>query len=794
MRAERPPVRFVRAHVNRPGVVVVLITCVFCLAASAPRVVEIRIEAPRAAEQGRIRAALPFREGDTYTDHLAAQAIRKLWELPAVGEVRIRTEDVEGGVRVIIEVQPASDRVVRKIQFAGRTRISAATLHRELEVLEGDLADPFQLEGDTRRLRTLLKDKGYRYATVQRMEQEIPDGVEVTYLVDAGTRLRIETIEFEGNAAFSSRGLSKAMATKPDRWHRRAEHDPQIFNADLDAIREYYYIRGWEDAVTGKREIFDDEKERVYLIVRVNEGERYRVRRVQVEGNTIFSEAEIKEKLSLEDDRLFSRLMLSDDQQIIRGMYGEQGYRHARIALQVKYAESGPWVESVTFRISEGERIYIGAIKIRGNWRTRDNVIRRELTFHPGERIDTSKIEDSKWNLLNTGFFVSTKERPMKEAVSIRYEPTEEPNTENVIVEVEEGMLGSFSVGGGLSSEFGFFGDIGLEHGNFDPTDFPTSIADLLSGTAFAGRGQRLALRLSPGTFRDSYQLSWTNPSVYDGPYSTGLNLFFTEWFFEDWDERRAGGNFTVGRRIWKALSISFTPGIQWIKVKDLDDDAPADAVAVEGRHERRSLKLSLGYDRRDNRFFPTSGYSISGSVMNAGSFLGGDVDVLRNELEGRYYKTIWDQPGWGKHVLAIGGMVGLQEETSGGDTPIFERFFAGGLGTLRGFEYRGVGPADPVFEKIVGGDLIVLGNIEYSIPLVRDVIRWTLFADFGKVDEDIGDFNARDLRLGVGTSIQFQIPGSNIPLNLGVGFPIARERTDDTEVFHFSMGTWFGF
>jgi outer membrane protein assembly factor BamA len=323
-----------------------------------------------------------------------------------------------------------------------------------------------------------------------------------------------------------------------------------------------------------------------------------------------------------------------------------------------------------------------------------------------------------------------------------------------------------------------------------------------MRGEAFAGDGQQLTISLSPGTIMNDYRLGWTNPSVWDSPYSVGFDLFLHDFYWSDfYTEQRIGGSVTVGRRFFKDLTVSLSPRWEWVTIKDLDDTAPADAVRAKGRHERRALSLSANYDRRNNVLLTTSGYRLGASVEMAGTAFGGDVNTLRETFEARTWWTILESSGWGeyflkgKQILNVGGSAGIVESTGSDGVPIFERFFIGGLGSLRGFQLRRVGPVDDVFHKQIGGNYMILANAEYEIPIVRDYFRFVMFVDSGSLGSTGAEMGDVRVAAGAGVRLRLPIPGfQRIPISVYLASPLVKRPYDQSEVFSFQMGTGFAF
>jgi len=791
-------------------------------------------------DPARVRGVIKTREGDRLpalpvpaeakgprVPRALDEDVRRLKQMDSIADARWELQPLEDGVELIFHVTERP--VITRIAFQGRPVLKEKSLREHIQAKEKQYANRYVLKLDQQALVECYRQEGYHFAEVQQRLESTPTGLAVVYQIEAGPRLKVEQIQFEGNRSLKDKELLRVMTTRLGGLFSAGEYDEAMLRADLEAVQEVYRRKGWLDATVGKKIVLDDTKERLYVIVQITEREQYVITPPDppdaiIVGNHLFTDEELLDLMESKVGGLFAPETFEKDLKAIRDLYGAQGHIQVVVGHNIFIKGNGgagspaagtrpppsslPTPRSprvvVQVTIDEGPKMFVEEIKIRGLRRTQERIARRELTFYPGERLNTAKVQDSKRRLINTGLFQSQDETLQREPVRIRYEPGSAPDRANVIIDLDEGNVGKAGLGFGISSTAGIMGQVSLTHYNFDPLDFPKSLRDLYTGDAFVGAGQRLTLRLTPGTKRQDYRLQWENPSVFDSPYSVGYDLFMRRYFLRDYDEDHAGSTLTLGRRFGRDFRVSLTPGVQDIGVSNLEDDAPADVATVKGHNLKVSLRLSATYDKRDHVWLPTTGYLVKASLENAGSFMGGDVDIVRGVVEARRYFTVWDQPKWGKHVVQVGGRVGLVDATShayasgrGSDVPIFERFHAGGIGSVRGFQGRGIGPVDPVFEKQIGGEALLVGNLEYTAPLFHNVIRGVLFLDMGKVGEHASDMDFRDLRASVGFGVRLRFPQfgmRNVPLSLEFGFPIAKEDTDDTRVFAFNLGTGFEF
>jgi outer membrane protein insertion porin family len=355
-------------------------------------------------------------------------------------------------------------------------------------------------------------------------------------------------------------------------------------------------------------------------------------------------------------------------------------------------------------------------------------------------------------------------------------------------------------VGGGISSNDGLVGQFRLSFGNFDIADLPESFGDLLSGNAFVGAGQKLLLSWQPGTEYQQARVMFADPYIFDTQYSFSIDFFLYERERDHHDEDRSGVRLAIGKNLTDRLSARLLLRMEEVDIDDLSSSAAPDVVAVAGKNDVHSLSLKMFYDHTDRPRLPSEGYSLSGSVEVAGGFLGSDWSFVKGELGGAYYHPLFETGDGRKHVLGFGLNVGAVDATGGDDVvPLFERFYAGGRNSVRGFGYRGLGPTQGDTE--VGGEFSVVANVEYTFPIYQmveqgqpfEVLRGVLFVDVGKVAYDLNDIGDAKWRSAAGFGFRLSLPAlGSVPIALDFGFPLSKEDGDDTQVFSFSMATSF--
>ncbi|GAB61409.1 MAG: outer membrane protein assembly factor BamA [Candidatus Jettenia sp.] len=761
-------------------------TKVLCAEASEKisRIIKkVEIKGNQRISTAAIKSSIRVKEGDTYDPQIVSQDVDAIWSMGFFDNIEVELEEIPGGLKLIFAVTERT--VIDEIQFDGNEKIKTKKLKKQIEIKEGDYLKHYLLKLDEDKIREFYIKKCFPRVQVQ-AESKIADGRSiVVFHIDEGPKIRIAKIKFEGNTGFKRKKLLKQMEIRRKRFPTfifPGRFDKKTFESDINKLKEFYMNNGWLDVEIGW-EIAYKNHNKMYIIIHIKEGERYYVENVKIEGENLFTEEELKEKLKLKEGGPFFLDAVDKDTYQIRLAYGEQGYIGARVEERHTFSSEGTKV-NVFFTIDEKDRHYIEKIKILGNDKTRDNVIRRQLTFYPGEKLDTEKIRDSQRRLTNTGYFDMESGVP----AGINFEPGSEANKQNILVEVKEGRTGMLRFGGGYGANVGAFGDISYTDRNFDVTDLPKSWNDFLEGNAFRGAGEVLTLRFSPGFQRTEILASLTNPAVFDSPYSAGLSLFSYLRWYREYQQQSSGSRVSLGREIQRDFFVRVSPEFSVINIKRQDEkeDTPQDVLDVAGSHLKAGITLSALINRTDNIYAPMRGYEGDSSL----EFAGMDVDIVKYKIQTTRYHPLFDVPKWGKHVFMYGGTFGVVESTSGEDVPIFERFFAGGYGSLRGFDYRGVAPVDEKTEDQIGGNLLMLMNAEYIVPLYKDIIRAAFFIDSGKADRGISDINFDRFRVSMGVGLRLSIPFlGRSTISIDYGIPVMKEAADEVEAFSFNFG-----
>jgi outer membrane protein insertion porin family len=510
----------------------------------------------------------------------------------------------------------------------------------------------------------------------------------------------------------------------------------------------------------------------IILYIDVKEGKKYIVGDVTFKGNSILNTEEVQQATLMGSGKPFSRRGLRLDVSAIQDLYFERGYLSAQIRSESVYNDSTEKVD-INYGIVENELTFVDKVKILGNTKTKDIVIRRELRAYPGESFSGAKLKRSKERLYNLGFF---------EDVRFDTENGSLPATKNLVVSVKEAKTGEFSFGGGYSSIDSIIGFVQVRQKNFDWQNMKT----------FTGAGQDFGLRLEMGSVRQNAELSFTEPWVFGYPYSFGFDVYRREfnrsgsagYFF---DQRKTGFDLRLGKEF-----TEFDRGLLMYKLEEVVIfDIPVDASQIlkdeQGKNITSSLALTLTHDERDNIYNPSKGFMVSGTGEVAGGPLAGDKDFMKLDgVAAKYFKH------FDVNVLEVKGRAGIADAYE--DTvrvPIYERFYVGGANTVRGYRERRIGPRDPGNREPIGGESFWVVNIEETFPIFPNLIKGAIFFDSGNAYETIGDFGSGGAFSGVGAGVRIKTPIG--PVKLDMGYPLDDIPEENKELrFYFNISQGF--
>ena len=742
--------------------------------ATGERIVRVVVRGNVRVTTHRILGQMRLREGSTYSPAAVDEDLKRIHALGEFDNVVLRPEKTPEGLVLVVEVMERP--VLERLIFEGNRKFSDKDLTDTVGVTPGSLLDRNKIFQGARAVERKYRDAGYYFAKVALDEDLLASSRVAKYAITEGPAVRVSKIVFSGNASIDASELEGKVETRPYFIiFSPGTFDPEQLGRDVVAVRNYYIDQGFLDVKVDRELEFSPDKTRLVIHFIIEEGPRYKVRSVSLVGPKRFAPSLLGKQMLLKPGDAYTAENVRHDVEMIRETYGEVGYIDSSVRPTVDFTDE-PGTVDVTLKIEEGAVVHVGEIRVEGNRFTQDRVVRRELRFFPEEAINTKLIEKAKRRLDGTGLF-----KPG--AVQITTIPTANPEVEDVLVRVEETETANFILGAGVSSNSGLVGNISVVQRNFDLTDWPKSQQEFWRGEAFRGAGQLAQVVLEPGTQLQRYRVDFREPHLGGSDYSFSTSAFLFDRKRDSYDERRIGLNFGFGKELSENLQAFMNLRLENINISSIDATAPKDVKDVKGSSGLTSVEVGIVKDTTDSLFFPSEGYRLMGSVEQAGA-LGGSYTFTKAVVDGRRYWTITKDVLDRRSVLALRGRVA----NAFGDPPIFERFFAGGQGSIRGFKFRGVGPHEN--DTAIGGDFMALGSAEYQFPIFEKTLQGVLFLDTGTVEKNI---SFGSWRASVGFGVRFTVPFFGpVPFALDFGIPIAKKSGDETEIFSFSIGTSF--
>ena len=752
------------------AVLLSFITCcltIFIFNSSAPaqdggKIKLIDITGSRRIEKSTILTKIRTKEGDTFSADAIREDIKSLYATDYFDNIRVESEAWEDGIRVIFHLEERA--ILHNVTYDGNDRITSDKLKEKVTLITGTPLSRKLVKENVERLRELYQDEGYYEATIIPVINRVSDERDsVTFYIKEGNKIKIKEVRIPGAKNVSEKNLKKAINTKQYKLLTSWLTDSGIYKEieaqnDIDRIRDYYLDRGYVGVHVSEpeTEIVEDGR---WMRINFNvvEGGQFRIGNIDFRGDDIFTKDEIENRIKIERGMIFSRRTLREDVATITDMYGEHGYAFANVMPDIRPDEAAQNVD-ITFIIEKGEKVRVRRINIGGNEKTRDKVIRREIRLSEQDYLNTSALRRSFQRINNLNYFENVEIVP--ETVS--------KDMIDLNVRVKEKPTGAFSLGGGYSSVYGVVGMVDVTEGNL------------------FGRGELLKVKGEFGALRTSYDITFKEPWFMDTPTSFTLNLFDTVRSFDTYNINSRGGNIGVGRSFGEYWSSGITYGIQNITVSG----SPPSSIE-EGTSTTGSIITSVTRDTRDNYWDPRSGNKNNLSIEYADRFLGGDNILVKYIAD-----TTWYYPLMLDTAVMFHGKYGIGKGLRGDDLPANEKFYVGGIYTVRGFDYgRATTPStisgDPVTGDLLGADKELIINIEYIIPLVKEAkINGVLFYDAGSGFGRDDSIALSDLRTSAGGGFRWLSPIG--PLRLEWGYNLDPRAGERQGIWEFSIGTLF--
>ena len=775
-----------------PAVIAALMTAE--VHAESFTITDIRVNGLQRVSAGSVFGALPLNVGDAVDDRRLVDATRSLFKTGFFQDIRLGRD---GNVLVVDLVERPS---ISTIEIEGNKAIATDDLLKGLKqsgLAEGEIFQQATLEGVRNELQRQYVAQGRYSATIEtKMVSQPRNRVALKIEINEGSVAAIQHINIVGNKVFSSEELAGLFELRTTNWLSFIRSDDKYsrekLSGDLERLRSYYLDRGYINMDISSTQVsITPDKKHVYVTVNINEGEKYRIREVKLAGDLRVPEEEVRQLLLVKEGQIFSRKVMTSTSELISRRLGNEGYTFANVN-GIPEAHDEDNTVSLTFAVDPGKRAYVNRINFRGNTKTEDEVLRREMRQMEGGWASTYLIDQSKTRLERLGYFKEVNgETPQvpgtDDQVDVNYSVEEQPS-------------------GSVTASVGFAQSAGLILGGS------------ISQSNFLGTGNKVNLGLTRSEYQTRYNFAFTDPYWTEDGVSLGYNMFYRTTDYDDYDVDFTSYSVdSLGAGINLGYPVSETSRLNYGLSVQQDDISPGtyavdeirDFVDQEG-DSYTNFKGSIGWSESTlNRgMFATRGHSqsLSGEITLPGS----DLSFYRMEYNGQVFTPLWSKD----YAMRFHTRLGYADSYgSTSELPFYEHYYAGGFGSVRGFEDNSLGPrstpaaADPDPESdAFGGNVLVQGGAEllFPMPFVKDQrsLRTVLFWDVGNVfdtncssaqearNESGCDLGLSDMASSVGVGLTWLTAMG--PLSFSLGMPVMKPDEADTQVFQFSLGQTF--
>jgi outer membrane protein insertion porin family len=722
-------------------------------------------------ETAKILSEIQTLTGQPHDAALLRNDIRTIYSMGFFDDVLVEFDD-EGRITFVVLERPA----LRNWKMEKNSVLDMDKLDGEIILSHADILRREDIEKGAQKIRSLMRDKGYYLSKVEPELVPVGEGknqVDLVYHVDPGQEVLLRRLHLPGAPPEDVEQLKDMMPmSERSAWSwmtSSGTFKEAELSQTLDMMHFHYLGRGHVDVEIGEPlvQVSSDLTE-IEITVPVIPGTAYTIEEVDFLGDSPFSREELLETAQVETGVFFDINKVRASMIRLEDQHADEGYAFARVT--PRHTPVGEDKLRLVFDIQRGQPYRIGRIEISGNTKTRDRVIRRDVRLAEGELYSRAALRKSEAKLNRLGFFetlsVKTRRRPDEDVVDID-------------IEVVEQSTGQFSVGAGYSSADYFF-----------------TMASINNSNLF-GYGYQVDASVSLGSTKQSYNLSFNNPRLYDSNIFIGFDVYKTFSEYDEYDKDSIGAGVRLGVSFWEDWHARIAYGFDISEIKDVCTEAmflaeeclkeASDSILdQEGETTTSSITPSLIHDTRNRTIMPSDGAYTSASVKVAGGILGGDVNLLKYTLDSRkYFPTFWDTTFM---VRARGGLI---TPFDGDSIPVYDRYALGGINTLRGLDWRSVGPIDEGDTEVVGGNKYALFTAEYLFWLLEEAkVQGLFFYDAGNAWATGEHFFKSRLRQTAGGGIRWYSPMG--PLRLEYGYNLEPQGLERDGQWEFSIGGYF--
>ena len=762
----RPPGR--RRRASAALAAALLGAAIVARAADPFTVRDIRVEGVQRTEAGTIFSYLPVKVGERVDDARLSQAVKALYATGFFRDVRLERE---GDVLVVVVQERPT---ISALSFVGNKEFDTETVKKALKdigLAEARIFDRSALERAEQELKRQYITRGLYAAKVQTtVTPQERNRVAVNFAIDEGSPSRIERINIIGAKAYTEKQLRDEMSLTTPGWltwyTKNDQYSKQKLQADLEALRSYYQNRGYlEFEVESTQVSISPDKEDIYITINVAEGPRYTVGEVRLAGDLAVNEPELRALVRFREGETYSREKLQKTAKDISDRLGAEGYAFANVNA-VPDIDRAKATAAFTIYVDPDRRVYVRRINISGNAETRDEVVGREARQIEGAWYDGGRIDRSKVRIRRLGYF---------DEVNVETPPVPGASDQvDVEFTVTERSTGNLLAGLGYSSSDGvvFNGSVSQQN--------------------VFGSGNAIALALNTSKINRTYSIVYSEPYwTVDGVSRTTelyqRRLDPTSLSVSQYRSDTIGGAVGFGVPVTETDTINFGFRYDRTSLTLFPDSPPAYVDFVDRFGETTDAFVLTGgwsRDTRDDILYPNQGRLQSVLVELGMPF--GDLSYYKVQ-----YLHQWFWPVWSPFVLMLRGDVGYGDGYSGKPLPFFKAFYAGGVGSVRGYESSSLGPRD-VFGNVLGGNRKIVGNAELFYPLLagQQAVRLSVFADAGQIYAEGLQPDFESFRYSAGLGLAWNSPLG--PLKFSYAYPVNEKPGDKIQRFQFQVGSVF--
>jgi outer membrane protein insertion porin family len=711
-------------------------------------------------EEGVILAAIKSRVGRPFSAEQVREDLRSIFALGYFTDVQVDIQATPQGKDILFIVVERPS--IREVIIKGNEKVKLDDIKEKVTLAPRSILNLEKIKENVEQIRKVYFSKGYYGVKVDtKIDYLETNEATVTFQITEGPKGSIKKIVFKGNEHIKSSDLEKVMATKE--WDllsfftKSGTLDEDVLKNDIQILTAYYIDHGYLDVKISAPKVDFSDPKRIRIEIDITEGPRYRIGTIDFKGDVLTTKEDLFAMIAVKRNDTYSNSAIRKDIGALTELFADRGYAYVEITPEPSVDREKLLVD-VTFTIRKGRRVSVEKIEIAGNTKTRDKVIRRELLVAEGELYSASALSKSRDRLRRLGFFKEVEFATSRGSLEDRI---------NLDIKVEEAPTGSLSFGLAYSSLYG------------------ASITGSLGDRNLFGLGYNASVKGTLGQEVQDGRISFTDPYFLGYPYSVGTDIYRENvTYFTTYSFQVTGGDLRVGKSLSDTWRIDGMYKLETVDIYDVAIDASQDVKDQEGVATTSALSATLIGDTRDQYFAPTRGARHSFFLQAAGGLLGGDNDFVKGVFD-----TSWYFPLPFNCVLNLRGKLGAVQPYGGKETPLYEKFYVGGIATVRGYEYGRAGPIDPTSDDPDGAEKVLVFNSELIFPISKELgLRGAVFFDIGKGFNAFADLTP--LKMGTGPGIRWFSPMG--PIVIYLGFPINPGPGDKNRVFDFSVGTVF--